>query len=79
VGKSLPRGTVGVVARSREEVFLGARTMVYNGLTHPGCMALACPEALDIADDLTLRPVHVTSDYLEVANGLHGNYLGVFW
>ena len=53
--------------------------MVYEGITDPGCLeALACREALDVADDLLLGSIHVASDCLQVVKGLHDDYCGIY-
>jgi hypothetical protein len=79
VAKSTPKGAVGVICRTLEGAFIGAATIVYVGLTDPGCLeALACREALDTATDLLLGPIHVSSDNLEVINGLKGDCRGRF-
>ena len=50
--------------------------MVFEGITDPVCLeALACREALDVADDLLLTSIQVASDCLEVVKGLHGSTL----
>ena len=72
VAKSTARGAVGVVCRSEEGAFLGASAMVYEGITDPGSLeALACREALNVADDLLLGTIQVASDCLPVVKGLH--------
>jgi ribonuclease HI len=79
VAKTTARGAVGVVCRSAQGLYLGASAVVFEGITHPGCLeAMACREALDLAMDLQLDAIQVASDCLEVVKGLHTNYLGVF-
>jgi hypothetical protein len=79
VTRSSARGVVAAVCWSRDGVYAGASAMVYDGITYPGTLeALACREALDVADDLMLGPVHVASDCLEVVKGLYTENLGVF-
>jgi hypothetical protein len=79
VAKLTVKGAVGIVCRSGAGVFLGASAIVFDGINHHGSLeALACREALDIADDLLLGHICVASDCLEVVQGLHGENLGVF-
>jgi hypothetical protein len=79
VAKSDVKGSVGVVCRSREGVYLRASAVVFEGLANPACLeALACREALDLAADLNIGPTQVATDCLEVIKGLQGKYLGVF-
>jgi ribonuclease HI len=77
VAKSEAKGAVAAVCRASNGTYLGASAMVYEGITDPRCLeALACREALDIADDLLVGPVQVASDCLEVVNALHSDYKG---
>jgi hypothetical protein len=79
VSKSLAKGAVGVVCRSGDGQFRGASAVVYEGISHPGTLeALACREALDVAEDLLFGPIYVASDCLEVVKGLGSENLGVF-
>jgi ribonuclease HI len=79
VAKTRVRGAVATVFHSREGKFLGASAVTYEGITHPGALeALACREALDVADDALLGQVLVASDCLEVVKGLQEENLGVF-
>ena len=66
------------VGQRREDMF-GASAMVFEGLTHPGCLeAIACREALALAADLHVGSVMVASDCLEVITGLQQQNLGLF-
>ncbi|XP_051211644.2 uncharacterized protein [Lolium perenne] len=77
VAKSEAKGAVAAVCRASNGTYLGASAMVYEGITDPRCLeALACREALDIADDLLVGPMQVASDCLEVVNALHSDYKG---
>jgi hypothetical protein len=79
VARSVDRGAVAAVCRSRDGTFMGAAATVYDGISHPGTLeALACREALDVAADLLLGPILVASDCLEVVKGLHEENAGVF-
>jgi hypothetical protein len=56
VAKSTTKGAVGVVCRNDQGVFVGASTIVFDGVTNPIILeAYACREALDLAYDLHLR------------------------
>ncbi|KAK1693260.1 hypothetical protein QYE76_009957 [Lolium multiflorum] len=73
------KGAVGVVCRSREGLYLGAFVLVFDGVTHPGCLeALACREAIALAMDLQVREVMVASYCLEVIQGIQGKSLGQY-
>jgi hypothetical protein len=75
VAKVSNKGAVGMVCRSREGHYLGASVLVFDGVTHPGCLeALACREAMD----LQVREVMVASDCLEVIQGIQGKSLGQY-
>jgi hypothetical protein len=74
------RGAVGAVCRSRSGVFQGASAVVFEGITHPGCLeALACREGVALATDLNMGATMVASDCSEVVQGLRqGKNLGLF-
>jgi hypothetical protein len=79
VAKTVNRGSVRVVCRALDGQFLGASTIVFEGVTDPGCLeALACRESLALAADLGIGDVMVASDCLEVVQGLKGQNLGRF-
>jgi hypothetical protein len=45
VAKTAVRGAVGVVCRSEQGEYLGSSAVVFEGITHPGCLeAMACRE-----------------------------------
>jgi hypothetical protein len=54
--------------------------VVFEGITHPGCLeALACREGVALAIDLNMGATMVTSDCLEVVQGLRqGKNMGLF-
>jgi hypothetical protein len=53
------------------DVFLGASTTVFNGITSSGTLeALACREGITVADDLDVGPMHLVTDCLDVVKGL---------
>jgi ribonuclease HI len=80
VAKTMERGAVGVVCRSDQGVYLGASAVVFEGITDPAMLeALACREALVLAEDLQLQKVKVASDCLSVVHdinsgGCHSQY-----
>ena len=79
VAKTALLGAAGVVCRSHEDIYLGASVIVFDGVTHPGCLeALACRESLALAADLHVGDVMVATDCLEVVKGLQGGNLGLF-
>ncbi|KAK1606371.1 hypothetical protein QYE76_030044 [Lolium multiflorum] len=80
VARSHQRGAVGAVCRSCSGVFQGASAVVFEGITHPGCLeALACREGVALATDLNMGATMVASDCLEVVQGLRqGKNLGLF-
>jgi ribonuclease HI len=67
------------VCRSEQGEYLGATALVFDGITHPGCLeAMACREALELAADLQTARIHVASDCMEVIQALRVPYMGVF-
>jgi hypothetical protein len=55
VARWLRQGVVGAVCRSHNGVFLGASAVVFEGVTHPGCLeAMACREGMALANDLNI-------------------------
>jgi ribonuclease HI len=79
VAKISNRGAVAAVCRSHAGVYLGSSAVVFEGITHPGCLeAMACREALALTADLGVEGVTVASDCMEVIQGLKGNNLGLF-
>jgi hypothetical protein len=63
VGKSSRQGSVVAVAGSEDGVFLGASTAVYPGKSNPEILeALACREAIALAQDTNVRKVMIASD-----------------
>jgi ribonuclease HI len=79
VAKTASRGAVGVVCRSYEGTYLGASAVVFEGITHPGCLeAMACREALALLDDLHEGPVVIATDCLEVVKGLQEANMGIY-
>jgi ribonuclease HI len=75
--KSSPGGAVGAMCRNAEGSFIGASSLTINGITDPEVLeALACREALALAQDLVVDRVTVSSDCLSVVNNLKNKYAG---
>jgi ribonuclease HI len=79
MAKSRPGGAVGVVCRDESGSFLGASTLTVQGISDPAIMeAIACREALALAQDLHLRRVTVASDCLVVVNDISRHCAGSY-
>jgi hypothetical protein len=64
-------GAVGVVCRLETGLFLGASMLKIQGVSDPVTLeAMACREALALAQDLNLQRVTVATDCLSVVNDL---------
>ena len=75
--KSSPGGAVGAICRNTAGSFLGASSLTIDGIADPAIMeALACREALALAQDLMVDKVTVASDCLSVVNALKNKYAG---
>jgi hypothetical protein len=73
------RGVVVVLCRDEMWQFMGASALtVTEPLNPPTLEAVACREALALAQDLGLTRVCVASDCLEVINNLTRPYLGEY-
>ena len=75
-------GSVAVVARDHDGKYIGSAAMVFPGIVDPPTLeALACREALDLADDLGLRRILISSDCKQVVqditDGSGGRYATV--
>ena len=79
VKKDQEGGAVAAVCRSSNGTYLGASAVVVHGITDPGTLeALACREAIALAQDLSLDRVVVSSDCLEVIRSMKSANLGRF-
>jgi ribonuclease HI len=77
VAKTASRGVVAAVCHSHAGVYLGASIVVFEGITHYGCLeAVACREALALTADLGVDGIMVKSDCMEVIQGLKSNNMG---
>jgi hypothetical protein len=78
VAKTTCRGAVGVVCRSFNGQYMGSSAVVFEGITDPWCLeAMACREAIALAEDLCRGEIMVALDCLEVIKGLEGQSLGL--
>ena len=77
IAKTGEGGSLAVVCRSEDGVFLGASAITMHGsYTPPAMEALACREALALAQDLNIQNICVATDCLEVINNLEKPYFG---
>jgi ribonuclease HI len=77
MAKTRPGGAVGVVCRDETGLFLGASTLTIPGIIDPAVMeALACREALALAQDLHLQRVTIATDCLAVLNDMQRPFAG---
>jgi hypothetical protein len=63
-------------------MYLGASAIVYRGISDPATLeAMACREAIALAEDLNLRKIVLTSDCKEVVTdieeGTKGSYAAI--
>lgn len=72
VAKNGNKGAVGVLCRNSQGDFMGASAMVFDGITDPVVLeAMACREAMVIAEDLAAVKVVFVSDCLGVVNDIN--------
>jgi ribonuclease HI len=77
LAKTRPGGAVGAVCRSADGIYLGASSLTVEGITNPSVLeAMACREALALAQDLNLRRITVASDCLAVVQNLSRPFAG---
>jgi ribonuclease HI len=77
LAKTRPGGAVGAVCRSAAGIYLGASSLTVEGITNPSVLeAMACREALALAQDLNLRRITVASDCLAVVQNLSRPFAG---
>ena len=70
---------MGVICRSETGEFMGASTLSISGVKDPAVMeALACREALALAEDLHLRRITVATDCLTVVKNMTTSYEGSY-
>jgi ribonuclease HI len=79
VSKNTGLGTVAAVARDEEGVFCGASAVVFPGKTDAETLeALACREALSLAQDINTRRIRVASDCLNVIRSMDQGTMGAY-
>ena len=71
VGRAGTQGAVGAVCRNNQGDFIAASAMVIPNITDPETLeALACLEALALAEDCGIRKMLVASDCLNVVKNI---------
>ncbi|KAK1699140.1 hypothetical protein QYE76_015837 [Lolium multiflorum] len=79
VSKNTGLGAVAAVARNTEGVFCGASAVVLPGKTDAETLeALACREALSLAQDINARRIRVASDCLNVVRSTNQGTMGAY-
>ena len=72
-------GTTAAICRDKDGSYLGSSVLVIQGLLDAATLeAIACREALSLAEDLNLKHLHIASDCIEVVNGIQVNFGGAF-
>jgi ribonuclease HI len=72
-------GAVGAVCRAEDGTFLGASVLKVRGINDPAILeAIACREAMALAEDLYERKVTVATDCLSVVNNMEQAYDGSY-
>ena len=73
-----PRGgTAAAVCRDDQGVFLGSSALVIQGINDPAILeAIACREALTLAEDLNIQSFVIASDAKQVVNDIHAGNRG---
>jgi ribonuclease HI len=79
VSRSGDRGVATMICRDSDGLYLGASAIVIVGIYDPPSLeALACREALALAEDLALQHIQVASDCKtvveDISEGTMGNY-----
>jgi ribonuclease HI len=71
VDRSKSKGAIAAVCRENQGEFIAATAMVIPHIIEPEALeAMACLEALDLADDCALRKLKVASDCLSVVKNI---------
>ena len=79
MAKTGPGGALAAVCRTETGTFLGASTLTVEGITDPAVLeAIACWEALALAQDLQIQRITAASDWLSVINAMSTLYSGSF-
>jgi hypothetical protein len=79
VARNEDHGSISAIARDATGLFLGASTRTINDISHPATLeAMACAEALSLAEGLGITHIQVVSDCLEVIKALMGKNLSSY-
>jgi ribonuclease HI len=79
VGKNTGLGSIAAVAHDEDRVFREASAVVLTGKSEAETLeALACREALSLAQDINARRIRVASDCLNVIKSLDQGSMGVY-
>ena len=71
VNRGENKGAVSAVCRDSSGTFLGASSVVFEGLTQPAILeAIACNEALSLALDLNLSKLKIATYCLQVVRNI---------
>ena len=77
IDKNGHKGSISVVCRNEEGLYVGSSALVYQGLTDPMILeALVCRKALALAKDLMLQQLTVVSDCKPVVMDMHTGTMG---
>jgi ribonuclease HI len=72
-------GAVGAMSRAEDGTFLGASILKIRGINDPAVLeAIACREAMALAEDLYERKVTMATDCLSVVNNMEQAYDGPY-
>jgi ribonuclease HI len=72
-------GSIAAVARDANGSFLGASSVVMDGMSDPETLeAMACREGLILGEDLLLRRVKLATDCLNAVNMINGEGRGSY-
>jgi ribonuclease HI len=79
VKKTSKAGAIAAVCRAENGDFLGTSAVIIQGIDDPATLeAMACREALSLAEDLNITRARIATDCLEVVNSMKGPYFGRF-
>lgn len=79
LSKNLRRASAAAVARDEAGNFLGASAMMMLGITEPEIMeAMALREGMAVANDLSLRRVHMASDCANAVRSMAGAMMAAY-
>ena len=79
LSKNSNLAAVAAVVRGEPGVFLGASSVVLQGINDPEMLeAIACREGMAVAADLLLHRLKVATDCINVVRSLEGEGLGAY-